>query len=118
MTSKRIFLDYLEDIVDATEKIEQFISGMTYDQFAKDSKTAYAVIRALEMIGEASKQIPLSLKESHPEVAWKEVAGIRDKLIHDYFGVNLEVVWKTAVEDVPYLSSHIRRILSGQGGQS
>jgi len=118
MTSNRNYLDYLEDIVAETNKIWQFIEGMTYEDFEKDSKTAYAVIRALEMIGEAAKQIPPSIKKEHPEIAWREVAGIRDKLIHQYFGVNLEVVWKTAVEDVPNLCSQIRRILQNSGRNS
>ncbi len=117
MTSKRIHLDYFEDIVDATEKIGQFIEGMTYEQFAKDAKTVYAVIRALEMIGEAAKQVPTSFKEDHPNVSWREVTGIRDKLIHHYFGVNLEVVWKTAIEDIPDLGLQIRRILTDVGRQ-
>ena len=117
MTFKRIYLDYLEDIIDATEKISQFIEGMTYEQFAKDAKTAYAVIRALEMIGEAAKQIPSSIREQYPDIAWREVTGIRDKLIHNYFGVNLEVVWKTAVEDVPNLVSQVRHILNEIGRQ-
>lgn len=117
MTSKRIYIDYLEDIVDASEKIGQFIAGMTHEQFAKDDKTVYAVIRALEMIGEAIKQIPASLRDKYPRVSWREAAGIRDKLIHNYFGVNLEVVWKTAVEDVPNLCSQIRHILIEMGKQ-
>lgn len=118
MTAKRIYVDYLEDIVDAAEKIGQFIEGLTYEQFAKDAKTAYAVIRALEMIGEAGKQIPSTVREKYPDVAWRALTGIRDKLIHNYFGVNLEVVWKAAVEDVPNLALQVRQILKEIGGQS
>jgi uncharacterized protein with HEPN domain len=118
MKSKRDYLDYLNDIADAAGKIGQFIEGMTYEQFKKDDKTVFAVLRALEVIGEAAKQVPSSIKEKHPDVPWREVTGIRDKLIHNYFGVNLEVVWKTAVEDVPNLDSKIRCILEEIGRQS
>ena len=73
---------------------------MTLEQFFADEKTAFAVMRALEIIGEATKNIPQSIKENYPDIPWKEMAGIRDKLIHDYFGVDLEVVWNTATEDL------------------
>jgi uncharacterized protein with HEPN domain len=76
------------------------------------------VIRALEMIRDAAKQVPTPFKNEYPEVSWREIAGIRDKLIHQYFGVNLEVVWKTAVDDVPNLGVQIRRILQDLGGKS
>jgi uncharacterized protein with HEPN domain len=117
MTSKRIYLDYIKDIIDATEKIGQFIKDMSYEQFANDNKTAYAVIRALEMIGEAAKQVPISIREQYPDFAWRETTGIRDVLIHNYFGVNLEVIWKTAIEDVPNLALQARRILNDMGSQ-
>ena len=117
MTSARSYLDYLEDILDAIEKAEQFIQGMTYEQFAEDAKTVFAVIRALEIIGEATKQLPQSVRGRYPKVPWREMAGIRDKLIHDYFGVNLVVVWKTMIEDLPGLGAAIRRILAEIGDQ-
>ncbi len=111
MTSKRVYLDYLKDIADAAEKIAQFIEGMTYGQFVTDAKTSFAVVRALEVIGEAAKQVPSSIRTQYPEVPWQEMSGMRDKLVHDYFGVNLEVVWKTALEDVPNLGLQMQRIL-------
>lgn len=112
MSSDREYADYLEDIIDAISKIAKFIEGMTFDQFTKDDKTAYAVLRALEIIGEATKHIPEKVRKSHPNVSWREMAGIRDKLIHGYFGVNLEVVWKTVTNDLPNLEPAIRFILS------
>ena len=111
MTSERTYVDYLEDILDATEKVAQFIQGMTYEQFAQDAKTVFAVIHALEVIGEATKKTPPFLKEKYTEVPWRAMAGMRDKLIHRYFGVNLVVVWKTASEDLANLEPAIRRIL-------
>ena len=112
MNSERIYADYLEDILDAITKVAKFIKGMTFDQFSADDKTAFAVIRALEIIGEAAKHIPEQVRNSYPKLPWREMTGIRDKLIHDYFGVNIKVVWKTATEDLPKLESEMRRILA------
>jgi uncharacterized protein with HEPN domain len=114
MSSTRPYLDYLEDILDAIEKATAFIQGMTYEQFAQDAKTVFAVIRALEIVGEATKRIPQSVKNSYPEVPWRQMAGMRDKLIHDYSGVNLVVVWKTLIEDVPNLEPLIRQVLAAE----
>lgn len=79
------------------------MAGMTFEQFSQDDKTAYAVVRALEIIGEATKKIPDAVRDQYPQIPWREMAGMRDKLIHDYFGVNLGVVWKTVQEDLPLL---------------
>ncbi len=106
---KRTHEDYLKDILDAIASIEEFTYGMDFEDFSKDRKTQFAVIRALEIIGEAAKAIPEDFKKEHPEVPWKEMAKMRDKLIHAYFGVDLRVVWKTLKEDVPFL----KEVLSG-----
>lgn len=101
----------MQDIYDAMEAAEDFVNGCTFDDFVKDAKTQYAVIRALEIIGEASKNIPDDIRQEHSSIPWKDLAGIRDKLIHAYFGVNLEVVWLSVKEGIPEAKPLIRNLL-------
>ena len=110
MTFKREFIDYINDIIDSIERILEFTKGLDYKVFASDDKTNYAVIRCFEIIGEATKIIPNEIKEKYPKVPWREMTAIRDKLIHGYFGVNQEVVWKTIKEDIPKLKIQIIQI--------
>jgi uncharacterized protein with HEPN domain len=111
MKHNREYTDYLKDILEASEKVQQFVEGMDFEKFSRDPKTVYAVIRALEIIGEASKKIPETTKRQNPDVPWRAMAGIRDKLIHEYFGMNLQVVWNTVKEDIPKLKSGISAVL-------
>jgi uncharacterized protein with HEPN domain len=111
MTQLREYRDYLEDIRQAAQKALAFVQGMSYEAFVADDKTVFAVVRALEIVGEATKRIPQSVRDRYPEVPWRSMAGIRDKLIHDYVSVNLEVVWKTVTEDLPALLPMIQRVL-------
>ncbi len=98
---KREYKDYINDVIEAIERIEKFTKGFTFEEFEKDEKTVFAVVRTLEIIGEAVKNVPVSVKNEHKEIPWKKIAGMRDKLIHEYFGVNNKVVWKTIKEDIP-----------------
>lgn len=107
----REYVDYLEDILETTEKAMKFVEGMDYETFKNDDKTVFATLRALEIVGEATKKIPDSVRSDNPDVPWREMAGIRDKLIHDYFGVNMEVIWKTVKQDLTVLKSQIEQII-------
>jgi uncharacterized protein with HEPN domain len=103
---------YLGDVVEACERIRSYIQNMTYDQFLNDTKTQDAVLRNIEIIGEAVKQLPDSLTEKHPAIPWNQAARMRDRLIHHYFGVNLDVVWSVVEADLPKLLDQIKSILA------
>ncbi|WP_214041150.1 DUF86 domain-containing protein [Methanoculleus sp.] len=111
MTAPRSTLDYLDDILDAVDKIEIFTRGMSYEEFSGDDKTLYAVTRALEVIGEATKRIPQWVRASYSGFPWSEMAGMRDKLIHAYFGINRAIIWRTIRNDIPPLKSAVQGLL-------
>lgn len=89
----------------------KFVKDLNYDSFVKDRKTVYAVIRALEIIGEATKNIPSGVKNQYPEIPWKDMAGMRDKVIHAYFGVDLKRIWSTVSSDIPSLKACFEKML-------
>lgn len=99
-------------ILSAAESARGFIAGLSREEFLADRKTIFAVVRALEIVGEATKRISEDFKARNPALPWRVMAGMRDKLAHDYFGVNLDVVWSAVTENLPKVESEIRRLLS------
>lgn len=101
---------YKQDILEAIVKIEQSTSGLTYENFINDADTFDACVRRLEIIGEAVKRLSSSLKSKLPEIPWKEIAGFRDKAIHDYATLNAAIVWETIQTDVPQLKKALLKL--------
>ncbi len=111
MKRERSHRDYLIDMLDAMSKAMRFVEGMSFDQFSADDKTIFAVVRALEIVGEAAKKIPPEVRALRQDIPWREISGMRDKLTHDYFGVDVSVIWKTVGEDIPPLQEGVRSLL-------
>ena len=108
---KREIGDYIQDVIDATSKGMRFVKGVEYEDFIHDDKTVFAVIRAIEIIGEAVKNIPDDVKDKYPEIPWRDMAGMRNKLIHAYFGVDIKRVWKAIKEEIPPLKPVFEKML-------
>jgi uncharacterized protein with HEPN domain len=119
MSKGREISDYLDDIRTAIADAVEFTHGMSYEMFETDKKTVSAVIRCLEVLGEAAKHIPTSFRKKHPDIPWTKMAGMRDVLIHDYMGVDLKTVWKVIQERLPELKplleglKHTKKRLNG-----
>jgi uncharacterized protein with HEPN domain len=109
--SERDFRLYCEDILDSGAAILQFVKGMSFEEFSADRKTYSAVIREFEIIGEAVGKLPEVLKGTRPEVEWQDIKDFRNLLSHEYFGVDLEIVWKIIEDDLPALMDAIREII-------
>ena len=107
----RDFGVYLSDIIDAIDRVEEYTDGFAFGDFTKDQKTFDAVIRNLEVIGEAVKAIPDSIRVHEPDIDWRKIAGIRDVLIHEYFGVDSDIVWDVVQTKLPKLKSACKRLL-------
>lgn len=101
---------YLNDILKSIDHIETFVDGQTFGQFSRDEKTVSAVVQKLQIIGEAAKAVSESMKELNPNIPWKEMAGMRDRLIHSYFSTDQQLVWKTVKEDLPALKKQLLEI--------
>ena len=113
----RDYILYLEDILKAIEAIKDFVKGMSFNEFAADDKTSSAVIRKLEIIGEATKKIPTQIRDKYPNVPWKTMARMRDVLIHGYFGVDFNIVWDTIKKDLPLIEEKVRDIVKNERKQ-
>jgi uncharacterized protein with HEPN domain len=103
----------VEDILMACGRIEDFLAGFTHEMFREVAVVQSAVIRELEVIGEAAKRLSAEFRDAHPEVAWKKVAGMRDRLIHAYDDIDLDAVWRVATEEVPTLRVSLTRLRDG-----
>ena len=110
--SKRRDSDYLNDIREGIHKILTYTAELTYEQFMADIKTQDAVVRNLEIIGEATKKLSTHLRKSYPKVPWKDMMGMRDKMIHHYFGINYEIVWTISKKELADLLPQIEKFLT------
>ncbi|MBM4349214.1 MAG: DUF86 domain-containing protein [Deltaproteobacteria bacterium] len=106
----RVWRDYVVDILTSIQEVEDFTRGMDYRDFAGDKKTVNAVVRSLEIMGEAAKRVPEAVRQRYPDVPWKRMTGMRDKLIHEYSGVDLEIVWGVVKTELPPVKPLIDQI--------
>lgn len=101
---------YISDINEAIKKIEKYTKGMSFEKFIKDDKTIDAVMKNLENIGEAARNIPAEFKAKHSFIPWKEIIGMRNKITHEYFGVDVEILWEAIAKDIPQLKKEIKTL--------
>ena len=111
--SRRTYVDYFHDIYEAAGLALSFVAGVDLDMFAKNREKLFAVTRALEIVGEAARQVPLELQRRYPHLPWQEMIGMRNVVIHEYFGVDPVVIWRTVHEDLPPLHAALGEILDG-----
>ena len=111
---QRTILHVLQDILKASKNIEKFVDQMDFDHFEGDAKTIRAVERELEIIGEAVKRLPDDLVHEYPEIPWRAVAGMRDRLIHHYWDTEVEILWKTVQDSIPLLSTIIEKMIENE----
>lgn len=115
---KRDHRDFVEDMHQAISDIESFTDGMKREAFHGDRKTVNAVVRSLEVLGEAARSIPETVRQKYPEIPWKNIIGMRNKLIHEYFGIDVSMIWETIRTDLVPLKSSIAEMRSAEMGKS
>ena len=108
---EREYKDYLQDILDSINDIKTFVEEINIEQFKNDKKTINAVVRSIEIIGEAANHISVSFQRSHKQIPWKQVIGMRNRLIHAYFDVDYDSVWDTVQEDIPKLIEELEKLI-------
>ncbi|MBL7075728.1 DUF86 domain-containing protein [candidate division KSB1 bacterium] len=108
--SKRNYKLYIEDILESIEKIKRYTKGMRLEELSKDNKTIDAVVRNFEIIGEASRQLPEAIKTRYPEVDWRAMIDFRNVIIHEYFGISINIVWDIIKNELPPLEKEIRKL--------
>lgn len=112
--SERLDQDFLSDIQEAIYRITTYTEGMGYEAFLRDTKTQDAVIRNLEILGEAAKNLSLDVRLEYSTVPWQNMARVRDRLIHHYFGVNMDIVWNIVVVELPAVAKQVAKILRSE----
>ena len=113
--SKRPINLLLNDISQAIDRIEQYIENLSFDVFSKDQKSVGAVVRNLEIIGEAANRLPDEFREKYSEIEWYKVVGLRHRIVHEYFGIDLEIIWQILQKDLPELKQKLTQIMSDEG---
>ena len=109
--SNREYNLYLKDIYDSIEKIEDYVKDLSFEGFDQDAKTIDAVVRNFEIIGEAARHIPKNIISQYPQIPWSKMVSTRNKVLHEYFGIDTEILWKTIKEDLPILKERIKGML-------
>jgi len=110
---ERDIRDYLNDLIESCENILEFTKNMSFKEFAEDKKTINAVIRCLEVLGEATKNLPMDFRLDYPDIPWKQMAGMRDKRIHEYFGVDKQMVWQVVEKHIPQILPLLKEFTIG-----
>ncbi|MBE7385482.1 MAG: DUF86 domain-containing protein [Leptolyngbya sp. SIO1E4] len=108
--TKRALSEYLDDILAAIADIEAFTDGIDFNEFRENREKVLAVVKSIEILGEATKKIPDEVRRAHPQVAWRSITGMRDMLVHEYWGIDMAVVWSTVEEGIPSLKAVIMEI--------
>jgi uncharacterized protein with HEPN domain len=118
MTTPRKYSEYLRDILDNARQAQQFVADIDFAAFERNTEKTYAVFYALEIIGEAARAIPSSMRARYPQVPWREITGMRDRLVHGYVNVDPFRVWETVQNDLPPLIATIKQMLADLGNDS